>query len=110
MARLKKVGTMLAATAQPAGTPVAVQVLGATPDPVPVIGTLALFVPETFAEAACGVTLIVRMALAPPGIPAALVIVHVNNCPVATVPEATQDAPVSPAPGAELLKLIFGGN
>lgn len=108
-------GVIEAATAQPnEGVSVPVQVEGmamvdieaeaATPITPPLYCTLALLTLATAAEAASGVTLMVSAPLPPTGMPpTAVVIVQVSNCPAATVPEATQLAPVKPAPKATLL-------
>lgn len=102
-------GVMGAATAQPAGIPVAVHSdAGAGAPPAGL--TVAWFEPAIPTAAACGVTLIVKLAVAPPVMPAAVVMVQLSSKPVASAPVATQLAAVTPVPIAVLLNAMLGGN
>ena len=102
-------GVIGAATAQPAGVPVAVHSDASAGTP-PVGLTVALFEPTTATAAACGVTLMVKPTVAPPAIPAAVVMVQARSRPAACVPDTTQLAAVAPAPGAALLNAKLGGS
>ena len=100
---------MDAATTQPAGVPVAVHEAG-KPGVPPVGLTVALLVPGTVPAAACGVTLIVNVALLPAAMPADVVMVQTKSRPAACVPDGVQLAAVAPAPGAALLNAKLGGS
>ena len=102
-------GVMDAATAQPAGVPVAVHSDGSAGTP-PVGLMAALLEPATPTAAACGVTLIVKPAVPPPAIPAAVAMVQLRSKPVASAPAATQLAVVTPTPAAAVLNAMLGGN
>ena len=109
MPRLAGAGAIGAATTHPAGVPVAVHSDGS--DGVPPVGlTVALLDPSTPPVAFCGVTLIVKAAVAPAVMPLVVVIVHTRSRPVASTPVATHEAAVLPALGAALLNAKFGGN
>ena len=102
-------GVMGAATAQPAGEPVTVHNDASAGAP-PVGLTVALFDPATPVAATCGVTLMVKLAVLPPAIPAAVATVQLRSKPVANVPPAVQLALVTPTPAAALLNAKLGGN
>ena len=100
---------MDAATTQPAGVPVAVHKAG-LPGAPPVGLTVALLVPATLPAAACGVTLIVNVALLPAAMPAGVVMVHTRSRPADCAPDDVQLEAVAPAPGAALLNAKLGGS
>ena len=97
------VGVMEAAIAQPIkGVSVPVQADGADVKEGP-NSKLALLVPATPTEAACGVTLMVIVPAPPGAIPPVTLTVQVTSWPAATVPVAAQTTLVTPGPAAALL-------
>ena len=95
-------GVIGAASTQPIGVPVAVQVAGST-GVAPVGLTAALLMLDTSPANACGVTLIVNAALAPAAIPEVVVTVQTRSNPAAAVPDERHVAAVVAVPKVALL-------
>ena len=103
------VAEMGAASTQPKGTPVTVQVAGSI-GVAPTGLTAALLTLDTSPAKASGVTLIVNAAVAPAAIPLAVVMEHTKSSPADKTPDETQLAAVVAVPNAALLNAKLGGN